>query len=290
MSPQIGDHIEVLIAALGFIAFGTTAAWWFGFFTLQENSTKSFPLFPTLSIFFLYFFFQIFAVPLLVFGWLFLTEGAIPDQIGKALSDLEVGWVNLFSIVAAALIVMIFSLILKNPLRSRVWNEGNKTFFGIAKSMAIGAFSWLIVYPWVIVISQVVVIVFISVWQQQPPNIDQEMVRHLKDIAAHKFLFGGTVFSVIILVPIAEELIFRGFLQNYLRTGLGYRGSILLASAIFASLHYSVGQGIANWQIVFSLFIVSLYLGFLYERERTLWAPIALHVVINGLSLGLLFL
>lgn len=290
MSPQLGDHIEVLIAALGFIAFGTTTAWWLGFFTLPVNSAKPFPFFPTLGIFVLYFLFQIFVVPALVFGWLFLTEGAIPDQIGNALSDLGVGWVNLFSIVVATLIVIFYSLLVNRHLAARVWNEGNKTLVGIGKSVVMSAFSWLIVYPWVIVISQVVMIIFIAIWQQQPPNIDQEMVRHLKDIAQHKFLFGGTVFSVIFLVPIAEELIFRGFLQSYLRTGLGCWGAILLASAIFASLHYSVGQGIANWQIVLSLFIVSLYLGFLYERERTLWAPIALHVVINALSLGILFL
>jgi len=290
MSPPITENIETLFSAGGFVAAATALAWGLGFFRLPtKSSTNEISFLSTIGAFVLYFTMQLFLVPAFVFGYLLITEKSLPDNLGKILSAIDVGWISFISIVLSTIAVAIYSLVLGFPVMKSIWDGGGTTLRHKIKSVLIGALSWLFVYPWVIVVAQLVTILFILHMQETPPIIDQEMVRHLKEIASDKALFFGTIFSVIILVPIAEEILFRGFLQNFFRRYLGIFASIILTSALFASLHYSIGQGFANWQIVISLFLVSLFLGYLYERQQTLWAPIALHVAINGISIAILF-
>jgi membrane protease YdiL (CAAX protease family) len=58
----------------------------------------------------------------------------------------------------------------------------------------------------------------------------------------------------------------------------------VITSLIFAGLHA------AQWPAPIPLFVLSLGLGVLYERTRTLWAPFALHATFNGISTVLLLL
>ena len=92
-----------------------------------------------------------------------------------------------------------------------------------------------------------------------------------------------------VVAPLAEELMFRGHLQTLLRralarpsTGgrgvspLGTWGAIVVASAMFAAVHPTW-----TWP---PIFVLSLCLGWLYERTGNLWAPIALHAAFNAVS------
>lgn len=290
MSPPITESVETLLSAGGFVAAATIVAWALGFFRLPAHSSKNdINFLSAIGAFILYFLVQLFLVPIFVLGYLFLTETSLPDNLGKILSATDVGWISLTSIILSTIAVCLYSVLLSPSKRDSVWDGGETSLWHKVKSIAIGAISWLFVYPWVIVVAQIVTILFILHMQEMPPIIDQEMVRHLKEIAEDRPLFYGTIAAVILLVPIAEEVLFRGFLQNFFKKHLGIFASIFLTSALFASLHYSIGQGFANWQIVLSLFLVSLFLGYLYERQQTLWAPIALHIAINGVSIAILF-
>ena len=56
--------------------------------------------------------------------------------------------------------------------------------------------------------------------------------------------------------------------------------AIALVSALFASVH-----GI-NWMFA-PLYVLSLCLGYAYERTANLWVPITMHAAFNILSLSL---
>lgn len=83
----------------------------------------------------------------------------------------------------------------------------------------------------------------------------------------------------VVLGPLIEELLFRGFLQSFLGQVVGERAGLLLTSAIFARLH-----GLAGLPV---LFLLSLYLGWLRQRTRSLWLPCLVHGLNNAVSLGL---
>jgi membrane protease YdiL (CAAX protease family) len=93
---------------------------------------------------------------------------------------------------------------------------------------------------------------------------------------------------VIGIVPVLEELLFRGFLQGAFRRFFSVRTAILFSSFIFALFHFSLGQGVNNMTILVSLFILSLFLGFLKERQGNLWGSIAMHMTFNAISVAMI--
>lgn len=80
---------------------------------------------------------------------------------------------------------------------------------------------------------------------------------------------------VIILAPIIEELMLRGILFNRLRYGLPFYAANLIQAAAFGIYHWDIIQGTYA-------FGIGLILGYIFEKTKTLWAPILVHVLING--------
>jgi len=79
--------------------------------------------------------------------------------------------------------------------------------------------------------------------------------------------------------PFLEELLFRGFLQGFMAQVVGERWALVASSGLFASLHGMPGLP--------SLFLLSLFLGWLQLRTRSLWVPYFAHALHNALSLTL---
>ena len=104
--------------------------------------------------------------------------------------------------------------------------------------------------------------------------------------------------GAVVVAPLSEELLFRGHGQTILRAGLarlgGYHptdpdgpapsvppawatwGAIVLASALFAAVHDPW-----TWP---PIFLLSMGLGWAYERTGNLWAPVAIHAAFNAVS------
>ena len=84
---------------------------------------------------------------------------------------------------------------------------------------------------------------------------------------------------VIIVVPIFEEILFRGMLQSVIR-GFTSRPwqAILLTSAAFAVLH--------PWMHLPALFVLSCCMGYAYERSGSLFRPIFIHGLFNAVSVA----
>lgn len=90
------------------------------------------------------------------------------------------------------------------------------------------------------------------------------------------------VFAVLI-VPVFEELLFRGFLQTSLRSVSGKPWvAIVLTSLFFSVLHPPTH--------IPALFMLSCGLGYAYERSGSLFRPILMHVFFNGFSVAAAFL
>jgi membrane protease YdiL (CAAX protease family) len=87
------------------------------------------------------------------------------------------------------------------------------------------------------------------------------------------------LFAMIgILVPAAEELLFRGLLYGWLRGRWGVAVSSVVSAGLFALAH-------ANLRMGLQIFVIGIVLAVLYERSRTVLAPIVAHATINTLSI-----
>jgi membrane protease YdiL (CAAX protease family) len=89
---------------------------------------------------------------------------------------------------------------------------------------------------------------------------------------------------IIALIPaIGEELLFRGVIQNELVKKMkNPHVAIFLASAIFSGFHMQI-QGFLP------KLIIGLVLGYAYFWTKSIWYPMVIHFVNNGLQTVLLF-
>ncbi|MCI0451585.1 MAG: CPBP family intramembrane metalloprotease [Candidatus Latescibacteria bacterium] len=85
-----------------------------------------------------------------------------------------------------------------------------------------------------------------------------------------------------------EELYFRGYVQGTLRKRHSARYSILVAASLFAVRHYMQMLLMLPKYPIFAAsawvltgFLFGILLGYLYERTKSLWVPIAIHYVFN---------
>jgi membrane protease YdiL (CAAX protease family) len=96
--------------------------------------------------------------------------------------------------------------------------------------------------------------------------------------------------SLVVLPPIVEEILCRGFLYTGLRAKLGIATSAVITSIFFAAAHLQFGSGNALlWIAAIDTFVLSLVLVYLREKTDSLWASIGLHALKNGIAFTALF-
>jgi membrane protease YdiL (CAAX protease family) len=123
-----------------------------------------------------------------------------------------------------------------------------------------------------------------------PELPDQEAIAFAKSSFKQPYQFAMAFITLVFFAPLIEETLFRGFIQSFIRRFLGSKKAILLTSLIFSSMHFTMSQGLRNITLIGSLFVFSLFLGFIYERQRNLLASITLHFLFNLNNLLIVFL
>jgi hypothetical protein len=109
-------------------------------------------------------------------------------------------------------------------------------------------------------------------WEEQ-----QEVLLAIVDLDGLELLVAALI--AVLVGPLLEELLFRGFLQSALAQRLGERGALVGSSVLFAALHGVPGLP--------GLFALSLFLGWLQQRTRCILVPWSAHVLNNAVTLGI---
>ncbi|MBX7058068.1 MAG: CPBP family intramembrane metalloprotease [Leptospirales bacterium] len=108
-------------------------------------------------------------------------------------------------------------------------------------------------------------------------QIRQRLDHTLRELLGHCSIVDLAIISL--LAGVAEEFLFRGFLQNWLTSQLGWIPALTIASLIFGLLHWITP--------LYALFAaaMSLLLGWSMYWCNSLLAPIALHSLYDFLAL-----
>lgn len=290
MTPSSADELvqrwQTLFFALFLGGSASWIAWRMGYYRLAANvagcKVHARHVFGAFGIFL---FVELILMPSLYLIWLSIEQGIVVFSSSVKLDPAAQGWLNLLAILFTAIALGIFYRSLEEGCRKEVLGAP-QSFLKTYVNILLGSATWLLAYPWILALSQITGIILH--YSYPGPHVDQVAVRHIKEIMSQPLLLYATIFTVIFLIPIVEELLFRGFLQTWLKNIFGRGAAIVLTSCIFALFHFSASQGIENIEILLSLFLLSCYLGFIRERQNALIASISLHATFNAVSIGFL--
>ncbi len=272
------DH---LFAALLFAAVGAIAlliSYRLSFFRVKElreiPSTLRFPLVGFIGYLAVFFIIAPLSIKLFSTSFIEFMKHS-PALLITVLQFLALAWTVTF--------LFCFSILQEKEVIRGIWIHPDRARFKcLINDFGLGLLTWLISFPLVAATAQLVeYFVFILTGYT---GIDQVAIRFLKMTKASPYLLTIALFAILIAAPVIEEFVFRGILYTYIRGKIKRVGALILSSLIFALFHFSPQQGVGNFSLLVSLFILALFLGFIYERQRSLIAPIALHMTFNSIS------
>jgi len=215
-----------------------------------------------------------------IFGWLglYLVTSNLAENLTAQLPDWQQKLAVYSSFVLIEIVVIVFIFI-----SAKRYFEGGLSGFGLSlkgifKDIVSAAAMFVAVWPLVLAAIYLIIIIGRII---EGPDFQMQQNEGLAVILENKqwSLRLLMIFFATILTPIFEELIFRGLLQTYLRD-LDYSPwqSIFIASIIFSILHPLMHLP--------ALLILSVCMGYAYERSGSLLRPIFIHLFFNAATIA----
>ncbi|MBS8121909.1 CPBP family intramembrane glutamic endopeptidase [Candidatus Vampirococcus lugosii] len=87
---------------------------------------------------------------------------------------------------------------------------------------------------------------------------------------------------IAILVPLIEEIVYRGYIQKMLTEGYGKYIGIFFSAFIFTFIHF-------EFSVFGNLFILALILAYIYNKTKSLIYTFAFHFLVNGIAFTIIF-
>lgn len=150
----------------------------------------------------------------------------------------------------------------------------NKANFG--EFMAIRPFRWRYLFIFSILLLLLNLIIDgVTTW------LDREPMQFMDALILTANPLWLLILTVIVIVPIYEELIFRGFMWSGLvGTKLGVWGTAILTSVVFVVIHVQYG-----WVELLGIFALAMLFSYARLLSGSLLLPIILHIFNNGLAM-----
>ncbi len=108
----------------------------------------------------------------------------------------------------------------------------------------------------------------------------------VQDLGYNFYMSGGeravAFIATVVIAPVVEEVIFRGWLYGRLRTRLSGLVATLAVSVLFGLVHL-------QWNVGVNVFALSVVLCGLREVTGTIWAGILAHMIKNGVAFYLVY-
>ncbi len=193
------------------------------------------------------------------------------------------GWLQLLMLVMIFLLFYLYSRAQNPRMFGWIWKDRTIPHpKPVGIDFLIGVLTWIISFPLVVVIGQIADMILYFFFHFE--GYEQVAVRYLKTTLESPPMLAVAIFTILLAAPVIEEFLFRGCLQNYFKRYMPTRQAIALSALCFSLFHLSPSQGIGNISLVATLFCFALFLGFIYERQASLFASIGLHMTFNAVS------
>jgi membrane protease YdiL (CAAX protease family) len=196
---------------------------------------------------------------------------------------------NLILCISAiiGMVIIIFFARSHFPRRLKGFGLNIKT---IHKDFIFAFLNLLAVWPILILMIMLTIFVGQFIWGPQfrlPQHEELELIAAYPQLPVRVLI----IITTIVVMPVFEEMLFRGMFQTMIRTFLSdfeFRISnfrcrqsawlaITISSGIFATVHANAG----HWPAIFAL---AVCLGYSYEKSGSLFRPIFIHCLFNATS------
>lgn len=155
------------------------------------------------------------------------------------------------------------------------------------RDLAVGVAGLVAATTMAMGLGTVVVMISQSLLGQPVPPVGHEMLDWLRRSDSPNQA-AVLLTSALIVAPLLEETIFRGLIQSALGETLGRhrRWTVVMVAALaFTLVHTNV-----PWQVLPSLFVLGVVLGWVYERTGSLLPGVVVHAGFNAVNVGMVFL
>ncbi|OYX44194.1 hypothetical protein B7Y94_00080 [Candidatus Saccharibacteria bacterium 32-49-12] len=162
----------------------------------------------------------------------------------------------------------------------------------------LGAHAWpawmdiLLTVP-TYVVYMIVTALLLSVVVKLLPGIDLEQSQQLpfsQTMLASQWHYLLAFLTLVVFAPVAEEILFRGYLYGKLRRSAPVWLAIIITSVTFGAAHLWGGAGQPlQWAVFFDTMALSVVLCVLREQTGAIWASVLVHALKNGIAFYLLF-
>ncbi|MBI2007774.1 CPBP family intramembrane metalloprotease [Candidatus Saccharibacteria bacterium] len=141
-----------------------------------------------------------------------------------------------------------------------------------------------VVFYGLLIISSILITLFV-------PDLDTDELQDVGFDALNSSLDTLLAFTaLVILPPIGEETLMRGYLYSGLRSKMRFVPAMLITSVLFGIAHLGTGSsGAPLWIAGVNTFLLSLVLVYLRERTGALYAPMLVHATNNLIAFGIHF-
>jgi membrane protease YdiL (CAAX protease family) len=133
---------------------------------------------------------------------------------------------------------------------------------------------------WPLIVAMIILTMRLSklIWGQDfeiQPHEELKLIRAYSQLPVRVLI----IVTAVAIVPAFEEMLFRGLFQTMLRSILLKPWpSIAISSVLFALSHANAG----HWP---AMFVLSLCMGYAYEKSGSLLRPIFIHLLFNATSI-----
>jgi len=223
---------------------------------------------------------------ILLFAWVGITAAAmlakeeflpdLPDWQNAYLDNLTL---SIAAITAMAIIILVARISFARRLKGFGLNART-----IRKDFFAAVVNLISVYP--LVAFALIATIFFGklIWG---PGFEMQKHQELELIGLHSQLSvrAMIIITAVVVVPMFEEMLFRGLFQTVIRSFLlNFRYhqsawlSIVISSCLFATVHANAG----HWP---ALFVLAICMGYAYEKSGSLFRPIFIHSLFNATSI-----
>jgi membrane protease YdiL (CAAX protease family) len=216
-------------------------------------------------------------VPLFIWAGTTSLAGSITEKLLPDLQDWQRAFLDNVILCAGAIIAMMVIIFLARTSFARRLKGFGLNIRTIYKDFPAALLNLFSVWPLVAVILLLTIRIGTFIWGQDfeiQPHEELETMRAYSQLPVRILI----VVTAVAIVPAFEEMLFRGLFQTMLRSILLKPWlSIAISSGLFALAHANAG----HWP---ALFVLSLSMGYAYEKSGSLLRPIFIHSLFNATS------
>jgi len=217
-------------------------------------------------------------VPLCIWAGIISLAGSITEKFLPDLQDWQKALLDNIILCTGAItatVVIIFIARAGFARRLKGFGLNLRTIHKDFPAALLNLFS-----VWPLIMATIILTIYLGklIWGQDyeiQPHEELELVMAYSQSSVRMLI----IVTAVAIVPVFEEMLFRGLFQTMLRGVLLKPWlSITIVSGLFALAHADAG----HWP---ALFVLSMCMGYAYEKSGSLLRPIFIHSLFNATSI-----